>query len=186
MKVCRACGQEKPDTEFYKAKRNKDGLGSYCKPCHNAKTMAWAKAHPERVYATGRRYIEAHREQRQAQQRVNARRYYEKHGPRKIKDMSLRKLYGMTVEEYDALFKKQGGRCAICGNIPNGKALAVDHDHNTGRVRGLLCDDCNLGLGKFQDSPAILAKAALYLECSPIYYVQEALKGIDHSRMEGV
>lgn len=69
---------------------------------------------------------------------------------------------------FDALLKKQGGRCAICWVIPTkgiGREtkLAVDHCHATGRVRGLLCMNCNVGLGLFKDSQARLAMAIAYL-----------------------
>jgi hypothetical protein len=59
----------------------------------------------------------------------------------------LRRKYGLSLEEYDVLFKSQGGVCAICGQPPNGKALAVDHCHESGAVRGLLHDGCNIALG---------------------------------------
>lgn len=72
--------------------------------------------------------------------------------------------YGMTIEDYDRMFAEQNGGCAICGGTPTRtEHLHVDHDHETGRIRGLLCDSCNLGLGKFRDDPDVLAKAAAYL-----------------------
>lgn len=71
--------------------------------------------------------------------------------------------YGLTPEHYEALLSAQGGRCAICGGRPTGN-LHVDHDHNTGKVRGLLCGRCNPALGAFQDSPRILLAAVRYLE----------------------
>jgi len=59
----------------------------------------------------------------------------------------------------------QGGVCAICGGInDNDDALSVDHDHETGRIRGLLCSKCNKGLGSFNDDPELLRKAIAYLE----------------------
>jgi len=63
------------------------------------------------------------------------------------------------------MYAEQRGSCAICGKgeAENGKALAVDHDHESGVVRGLLCDHCNLALGRFQDSPEILRRALDYL-----------------------
>lgn len=76
--------------------------------------------------------------------------------------------YGLTDEAYQALLKKQRGGCAICGGQskhPKKTTLCVDHDHATGRVRGLLCDVCNQAVGLFQDSPKLIRKAALYLEC---------------------
>jgi len=72
--------------------------------------------------------------------------------------------FGMTVEDYDRLLAEQGGVCAICGGLPSRtKHLHVDHCHETNRLRGLLCDACNLGLGKFKDSPETLERAAAYL-----------------------
>ena len=76
------------------------------------------------------------------------------------------RYYGLTVEEYDAMYLFQDSGCAIC-QAPtgaNGKRLAVDHNHQTGVVRGLLCDDCNIGLGKFKDNPNLLATALNYLK----------------------
>jgi hypothetical protein len=72
--------------------------------------------------------------------------------------------YGITPEEYDTLVDKQGGMCAICGVVPSTKqGLCVDHNHTTGKVRGLLCRTCNLGLGHFGDSVQRLQAALQYL-----------------------
>lgn len=73
----------------------------------------------------------------------------------------VRTRYGLSPEEYDALVELHGARCAACGA---GGVLAVDHCHRTGAVRGLLCGDCNLGLGRFHDDPVRLRAAAAYLE----------------------
>lgn len=79
----------------------------------------------------------------------------------------LLRNYGISLEEYEALLLKQDGKCAICGSaeaVPGTKnCMAVDHDHKTGKVRGLLCMFCNRGLGAFKDSPAILKNAMDYL-----------------------
>lgn len=73
----------------------------------------------------------------------------------------------MTRTDYDVMLEKQGGGCAVCGvRPPEGKSLAVDHNHETGAVRGILCDKCNQAIGSFKDSPALLRKAAEYLEAS--------------------
>lgn len=81
---------------------------------------------------------------------------------------SLRYKYGMTVMEYERLLKKQKGRCAICSskasNAMNKGYLVVDHCHTTGKLRGLLCHKCNIGLGHFSDRPDLLYKAVNYLE----------------------
>lgn len=79
---------------------------------------------------------------------------------------SLRRLYGLTVEAFDALLASQGGGCAICSRRDPGwrKDWHVDHDHETGVVRGLLCQSCNLLLGMAKDDPERLAAAIAYLK----------------------
>ena len=78
-------------------------------------------------------------------------------------------LYGISRSDYWALYVKQGGRCAICSlravELP--QRLNVDHDHDPGTVRGLLCRECNLGLGHFRDRTIWLNKAAVYLRRPP-------------------
>ena len=74
------------------------------------------------------------------------------------------KKYGITIVEYELMEKKQNCRCAICGKKQSGKKLAVDHCHKTGRVRGLLCGNCNSGIGKLNDDVEILKKALKYLQ----------------------
>ena len=77
----------------------------------------------------------------------------------------LRKTFQLTEEQYRDKVRTQGGRCAICGVEPKaGVNLDVDHDHRSGAVRGLLCRNCNHGLGKFFDDPLVMASALLYLE----------------------
>ena len=75
------------------------------------------------------------------------------------------KLYGLTLETYDLLLKAQGSVCAICKQPSLAKPhLSVDHNHLTGKVRGLLCVKCNAGLGSFGDNIEMLAKAIAYLK----------------------
>ena len=73
----------------------------------------------------------------------------------------------MTVDDYIELFERQDGKCAICGTDKpdlKGKNFRVDHDHETGKVRGLLCHNCNVSVGLMKESPSLLRKAAEYLE----------------------
>lgn len=79
--------------------------------------------------------------------------------------VQLKARYGLTQADYDGLVARQGDQCAICRTVtPGGRGgWRVDHDHVTGQVRGLLCDDCNLGIGKLQDDPEILVAAARYV-----------------------
>jgi len=74
--------------------------------------------------------------------------------------------YGISLVDYEAMLKSQGGGCAICGGTDTGKTgfLSVDHDHKTGNVRALLCQPCNLALGFMQDNPERLRLAADYVE----------------------
>lgn len=78
----------------------------------------------------------------------------------------LQKFYGVTLADYDEMLENQGNGCAICGMTPseNGRRLFVDHDHNTGKVRGLLCSKCNSGLAMFCDDSTLLLKAVEYLK----------------------
>ena len=71
--------------------------------------------------------------------------------------------YGLTYEDYDKLLAEQEGVCAVCHRPPKTQRLNVDHDHKTGRVRGLLCFRCNYGLGWFQDDIARFERIVLYL-----------------------
>lgn len=79
------------------------------------------------------------------------------------------KKYGITPEDYDAMYVRQEGKCAICRQPETNKLkgstarLSVDHNHQTGKIRGLLCNLCNTGLGKFKDSCKLLKAAALYV-----------------------
>lgn len=76
----------------------------------------------------------------------------------------IHKRYGLTTEEYDAMVIAQDNKCAICGNpSTTHKNLTIDHDHKTGKVRELLCQNCNSGMGHFKDDPDRLIAAAKYL-----------------------
>lgn len=77
--------------------------------------------------------------------------------------------YGLTVADYEALFERQGGACGICREEPGESRLDIDHDHVTGRVRGLLCQNCNTGLGQFDDQITKLLAAVDYLQHPPAY-----------------
>lgn len=80
---------------------------------------------------------------------------------------NLKRFYNMTLEDYEVMFKAQGGVCAICGEVetsPRVSHLTVDHCHDTNKVRGLLCNNCNRGIGLLKDNVNALRKAAQYLE----------------------
>ena len=79
----------------------------------------------------------------------------------KIKDSRLKRTYGISGEDYDKMFEQQNGRCAICET--HYPVLCVDHCHKTGKVRKLLCRNCNTGIGQLKDNPNLLIKAAAYI-----------------------
>ena len=80
------------------------------------------------------------------------------------KNNRLQREYGLSIDEYKAMLRAQGDACAICAQPPGERSLAVDHDHETGEVRGLLCSACNAGLGMFGDSSPTLIRAWEYLQ----------------------
>jgi hypothetical protein len=81
------------------------------------------------------------------------------------KNSYFKNTYGITIDDYNEMFAEQNGCCAICSGHQSEfkKSLAVDHCHETGIVRGLLCDHCNLALGKFKDDLNLVKSAARYL-----------------------
>lgn len=91
---------------------------------------------------------------------------YYKNNP-SVKLSARIKKFGITLDEYYAMSEKQNGKCAICGaevGDAMGNRLYIDHNHKTGKVRGLLCSDCNFGIGKFKDNVALMKNAIKYLE----------------------
>jgi hypothetical protein len=86
--------------------------------------------------------------------------------PKKCRNEHLKYRYGIKPEEYFHMLEEQGGKCKICGihqsELKN--RLVVDHCHTSKKLRGLLCAECNIGMGKFKDDPNILEKAKQYLE----------------------
>ncbi|AUV60620.1 endonuclease VII [Gordonia phage SteveFrench] len=78
----------------------------------------------------------------------------------------FQRKYGISMQEYDRMFDDQCGRCKLCGQSPEGSRyskLYIDHNHQTGKVRGLLCIECNFGLGKFKDNAELLDRASDYV-----------------------
>lgn len=87
------------------------------------------------------------------------------------RNSKLKHKYGIDIDEYEALMQLQAGGCAICGGLHSkGLNLVVDHDHQTGEVRGLLCDKCNSGIGLFGDDITKLRLAIRYLELGGVYH----------------
>ena len=178
MKTCRRCLESKSTASFGSNKRQSDGFSLYCRPCAVKFTQEWAAKNPERKREIRKNYSiknkDKERAYAKAHRAANRNHYNAYQRDRRHKDperfnaaeykRQLRRRYGITQEQYDAMFRAQNGSCAICGGQSlDGKRLHVDHDHKTGKVRGLLCINCNHGLGKFQDSADNLTNAWAYL-----------------------
>lgn len=93
-------------------------------------------------------------------------RKWRKENSDKVKNNDLQRRHGITLKEYQQLLENQDGVCAICKRLCEHFSLAVDHDHSTGTVRGLLCSLCNRGIGLFRDDVSILQEAIEYLSQS--------------------
>ena len=141
-KTCSKCRFEKPIEDFHINRKSKDGKQHRCKECSKeltqAATKVWRTNNPTAASASNIR-------------------------------TKIKLKYGLTLEEITKLLDTQNGCCAICDEpisfIANDKRSKphVDHDHETGIVRGLLCLTCNTGLGMFRDSKNLLEQASVYL-----------------------
>lgn len=166
MKRCPRCGETKPLDNFGKDSRAHDGKRTYCKLCSNEYHKNYRVSNPERTKQFDFRHYHNRREKVLAYNKQ-----YRKDNKEKLKDYLKKynqeygiKQYGITPEEYQEMLERQGGVCAVCGGLSNRKRLFIDHDHKTGRVRGLLCHKCNSGLGLLRDSLEIVYKLASYLK----------------------
>lgn len=175
-RVCSACGVEKPLPAFHRTGKG-DAREARCGACSVAAKLARYSARK-----AGERQVAPPIEKRcgacgETKSAAAFRRSWHSDSgldprcnPCIAAERRLRS-FGITQEDYDALFIRQNGVCAICGcaetSLANHgqsvKALAVDHDHETGAIRGLLCHNCNKGIGHLGDSPNRLLAAAAYL-----------------------
>jgi hypothetical protein len=135
----------------------------------NAKQKEYRKSNPERTKAYDKKQYHKHKDKNREAKLLYARQYREAHAetlkPKMVKYLKTRrcKIFGISLQEWERMHADQGGVCAICSRPDPKKSLSVDHSHSTGKVRGLLCGNCNLALGQFRDSADILESAASYL-----------------------
>jgi hypothetical protein len=134
IKVCPKCKVEKPVTMFWRQAASRDGLQNRCKTCF----YEWRREADKRYMDSGQ----------------HASRQREGH---------YRRNYGLSLAEVDAMARDQKNRCLLCGRGPGKRSLHLDHDHSTGRIRGLLCYGCNRAIGHFRDDPDLMLRAALYV-----------------------
>lgn len=169
FKCCGTCKVNKPIFSFSRDKNRADGLYPTCKPCKAIKNSAYRKrvASEPKVYPDSKRCASCNKEQpatlfKKCKDNLDG--LYSYCLPcdkEKRQRMRYRLSYGFTHEQADQLAKNNIGDCAICHN--HGK-LFVDHCHTTGKVRGLVCNACNVVLGFAKDNPETLRNAAKYLE----------------------
>ena len=169
VKRCTICKTTKSLTEFHRQARNKDGLQYVCKVCRSLEAQQRYQTNPEKILARNRVWRERNPER--LRELINDWRQRNRKLALSYQRKSrLKHEFGMTPEDYDRMFANQHGCCLICHQpetrTVQGKIsrLAIDHDHNTDQVRGLLCYQCNNGLGRFKDNPDRLRAAARYLE----------------------
>jgi len=126
---------------------------------NQSKNGKWARENPSKNRDNAKKWNRENRERYNKNKSRSA-----KNNPQSTKNTQLKIKFNINIEQYNQLFYLQNHRCAICKDeCPTGRQLAVDHDHKTGKIRGLLCMECNIGLGKFKDSVDLLSKAISYL-----------------------
>ncbi len=146
--TCPKCKVEKPFAEYPKNKYGRHGIATYCLPC-SAEIVRARRATPEG----------------QAVHRAASKRWREANKERHA-DNNAKWKYGVEHGTYDTMLAAQDGKCAICGTTDPGNRtgrFAIDHCHNSNQVRGLLCDQCNRGLGMFKDNTSAIQNAIDYL-----------------------
>jgi hypothetical protein len=170
-KICTKCGIKKEISEFHKLKNGKFGVHSTCKSCRNQYMKDYQKENKEQI----KKYMKEHRSERNHNKKIwdkehlTERRMYKEKNREKSKNQYLIKTYGITLEQYNQMLIEQNGVCAICGQKETRKSkynkytLSVDHNHKTGKVRGLLCHGCNNCLGTLKDDIKIFQSAIEYL-----------------------
>lgn len=164
-KRCSRCYKVKPLGDFHRYQRSPDGRQNYCKVCTTeiSRTKRDSPITRPEYLAQRRQHYQDNRERLRAEAAQRLREFPEAQALASRKSR-LKKTWGLTLGQYDEMVDAQMGRCHLCHRPPTRNNLAVDHDHVTGRVRMLLCDPCNLGIGSLRDDPELLRRAADYIE----------------------
>ena len=133
---------------------------------NRAAARRYRETHKDQIKAAAQRYRETHKEQISEYGRRKWRTDPDLREKRRLwqRKNVFKKVYGISMEDYEVMFERQGGACAICKRT--GLTLCVDHCHLTGEVRGLLCSQCNSALGFCRDDPVLLRAAAEYLQAA--------------------
>jgi hypothetical protein len=177
MKTCPDCLMQKPLSDFSKDASRPDGRQFYCRVCFARRGADSYRRRQERLGKKLREKpepVDGHKWCHGCKTMQPLENWHKNRTQRdglvsRCKDCRrteghadhLRRTFGITVEERELLLERQGGVCAVCGDE---NPTHTDHDHVSGKVRGLLCGRCNLGIGLFLDEPARMHAAVAYLE----------------------
>ncbi len=174
-KICKRCENEKISDQFCKDKSRKDGLYPYCRDCAHLAYLDNQDRNTQRAKERYKQYPEGTKEII----RERIRKWNLENADRRkfiLRRAHIKRCYGLSEKDFEALLDSQDRKCAICRTSdPGDQWWHVDHKHvddwkkrsqleKRSLVRGILCRDCNLGLGRFKDSPESLRAAAAYLE----------------------
>lgn len=145
-KICNQCKEPKKFQEFYKQKNGKFGLSGKCKSCCSENGKRSYKNDPERFKKTTQRYFE--------------------NNPGARQRTRIKYHYNLTMEEYQKLIEEHENKCAVCDKPRSElkKELDIDHCHTTGKIRGLLCPNCNKALGLLNDDPSVIERLLNYIK----------------------
>ena len=190
---CSMCKEILPIDSFHKSSLTCSGFYGACKKCRNTynethygskealagKKRDYYKKNREvtlaknrernkipRIKARHKAYAKKYREANKEKLALMANKWFVKNRTKVAEDCRKRKYkqYNITLADYDRMFEEQDGNCKICGLMEINKRLAVDHDHKTGKVRGLLCTRCNVTLGRIEENQETLWNMIEYLK----------------------
>lgn len=160
-KFCKTCRLGKSLPEFKNKKSGKFGVAAICKKCESAfrKTEGYREKDRERlrknpeIREKRNKYTYRWKEKNKDKVQITQKKWF------------LKKLYGLTLDQYNEMFNSQCGACSICGKHQSllEKSLSVDHDHNSGKIRSLLCSNCNTAIGLLDEDVGLLKKVVDYL-----------------------
>lgn len=164
QKICRTCKITKDLHQFYYTKKRSDKRMINCKSCHREKATLRYNNNKETILEKRKEHYKTNSNKLKKDTKN-----YRKNNSVTVRDAFLKRKFGISLEKYNELLNSQNKVCAICNKkedtiIRNKvKELSVDHCHKTGKIRGLLCNRCNISLGGFLDSVEILKNAVIYL-----------------------
>ena len=168
VKTCSKCKTSKPIDRFNYSRPNV--LRGNCQSCQNDYNKKYLKKNPEKVsqFALNRKGRSKEYRQETKKERNEYLKEWGRRNPEKRRAQKYRHRYGIDVDGYNSMLLARNGKCAICYSSDfgraNAKVFVVDHCHQTGTIRGLLCHKCNMVIGFSNDSKDLLLRAISYLE----------------------